>query len=123
MFCQKCGASIPDGQTVCPTCNEPIATGTQQQPPQIIINNANTNTNTAVAAAVAAAGVSMHRRAKNKWVAFFLCLFLGPFGAHKFYENKAGTGILYLCTAGLFLVGWIIDLINLLGKPNPYYVY
>lgn len=26
--------------------------------------------------------------AKNKWVAFFLCLFLGYLGVHKFYEGR-----------------------------------
>lgn len=31
-------------------------------------------------------------------------------------------GILYLCTMGLFGIGWIIDLFAILGKPNPYYV-
>ncbi|MFR9048827.1 MAG: TM2 domain-containing protein [[Clostridium] leptum] len=30
-------------------------------------------------------------------------------GGHKFYEGKAGTGILYLFTGGLFSIGWIID--------------
>lgn len=59
---------------------------------------------------------------RNKWVAFFLCLFLGVFGIHKFYEGKKGMGILYLFTLGLFGLGWLIDLIVLLFKPNPYYV-
>ena len=59
--------------------------------------------------------------AKSKWVSFFLCLCLGFFGAHKFYEGRILLGILYVCTAGLFGVGIIIDLIVLFFKPNPYY--
>ena len=55
-------------------------------------------------------------------VALLLCIFLGEFGAHKFYEGKIGMGILYLCTCGLCGIGWIIDIIALIGKPNPYYV-
>ena len=58
-------------------------------------------------------------RMKNKWVAFLLCLFLG---VHKFYEGKVGMGILYLFTVGLFGIGWFIDCIALLFKPNPYFV-
>lgn len=59
--------------------------------------------------------------AKSKWVAFFLCLFLGVLGIHKFYEGRVLLGILYLCTAGLFGIGVIVDLIILFFKPNPYY--
>ena len=58
---------------------------------------------------------------KNKWVAFFLCLFLGVLGIHKFYEGKVIFGIIYLCTGGIFGVGVVIDLIIVLLKPNPYY--
>ena len=47
---------------------------------------------------------------KSKTVALLLCIFLGYFGAHKFYVGKIGTGILYLCTFGLFGIGWIIDI-------------
>ena len=59
--------------------------------------------------------------AKSKWVSFFLCLFFGVFGAHKFYEGRILMGILYICTGGLVGIGVIIDLIILLFKPNPYY--
>lgn len=59
--------------------------------------------------------------AKNKWTAFLLCLFLGLFGAHKFYEGRILLGIVYLCTLGFGGIGVIIDLIILLFKPNPYY--
>lgn len=64
----------------------------------------------------------LNGRRKNKWIAFFWCLFMGGFGAHKFYEGKTGMGILYFFTLGLFGIGWGIDLINLLFKPNPYYI-
>ena len=59
--------------------------------------------------------------AKNKWIAFLLCLFLGVLGIHKFYEGRILFGILYLCTGGIFGIGVVIDLIILLFKPNPYY--
>ena len=59
--------------------------------------------------------------AKSKWISFFLCLFLGVFGAHKFYEGRVLLGILYVCTGGLFGVGIIVDLVTLFFKPNPYH--
>lgn len=62
------------------------------------------------------------RRKINKWVSLLLCFFLGYFGAHKFYEGKIGTGLLYLCTVGLFGIGWMFDIFAILFKPNPYYV-
>nr|WP_295948529.1 TM2 domain-containing protein [uncultured Agathobaculum sp.] len=58
---------------------------------------------------------------KSKWVAFFLCLFFGVLGIHKFYEGRVLLGIVYLLTLGLCGVGVVIDLVILLFKPNPYY--
>lgn len=48
---------------------------------------------------------------KSKTVALLLCIFLGGFGAHKFYVGKVGMGVVYMCTAGLFGIGWLIDII------------
>lgn len=42
-------------------------------------------------------------------LAWLLLTFLGVFGLHRFYCGKILTGILYLCTGGLFLVGWLYD--------------
>lgn len=84
--------------------------------PNIVINNTNTNTNVNKNVNVGGG------RAKNKWVAFLLCLFLGGIGAHKFYDGKIGMGILYLLTGGIFGIGWLIDCIRILLRSNPYYV-
>ena len=59
--------------------------------------------------------------AKSKWVSFFLCLFFGIFGAHKFYEGRILLGLLYIFTGGLLGIGVIIDLVVLFFKPNPYH--
>lgn len=59
---------------------------------------------------------------KDKYVALLLCGLFGYFGAHKFYEGKYLVGIVYLCTMGLFGIGWIIDIFKILGRPRYYYV-
>lgn len=117
-FCKYCGEKIPADAVICTKCGRQVEELRQapQATPNIIINNANNNANTNVNA------VGGFDKPKNKWVAFFLCFFLGYIGAHKFYEGKAGMGVLYLFTGGLFGIGWIIDTIVLLCKPNPYYV-
>lgn len=117
-FCKHCGAKIPEAAVVCTHCGCQVEEMKHAEQPSIVINNANTNTNTNANVNAAMFGVRM----KNKWVAFLLCVFLGYLGAHKFYEGKAGMGILYLFTCGLFGIGWFIDCIVLLFKPNPYYV-
>jgi len=45
----------------------------------------------------------------NYTVAWVLLTFLGLFGIHRFYMGKWVTGIVYLCTAGLFGVGYLYD--------------
>lgn len=56
---------------------------------------------------------------KSRTVDLVLCIFLGGLGVHRFYEGKVGTGILWLCTAGLCGVGWLVDLIMIIcGKAK-----
>ncbi|RBP48248.1 TM2 domain-containing membrane protein YozV [Roseimicrobium gellanilyticum] len=49
-------------------------------------------------------------------VAWILQTFLGVFGVHRFYMGKVLTGLLWLVTGGLFLVGWVYDYCTLNGQ-------
>lgn len=117
-FCEFCGNEVYIDAVMCPKCGRQLEelksdADKKSSNPQIIINNNNQNNNQVIGGIV---------RKCDKWVAFLLCFFLGYFGAHKFYEGKTGTGILYLLTFGLCGIGWIIDTIVILCKPDPYYV-
>ena len=48
---------------------------------------------------------------KSRGVATALAAMLGPFGAHRFYVGKTGTGALMAVTLGGLGVWWLIDLI------------
>ena len=56
---------------------------------------------------------------------FFLTLFGGIFGLHKFVTGQFKMGLLYLFTGGLFGIGWVYDVIRaaaIMNKPvviNP----
>lgn len=47
---------------------------------------------------------------KRNSVAYLWWILLGPFGAHRFYLGHIATGVLYACTFGLLLLGWLMDL-------------
>lgn len=67
---------------------------------------------------------SMDRAADRKYtagkvdytVSWILLTFLGVFGIHRFYMGKWITGLIYLLTGGLFLVGYLYDYWTLNGQ-------
>lgn len=107
-FCEHCGSVIAKEAVICPSCGCQVGAFQQVQQSPVIINTGNV--------------VQGNGRPKDKLVALLLCLFLGEFGAHRFYEGKIGTAILYMFTWGLFGIGWLVDLIIICCKPKTYYV-
>ena len=128
-FCEHCGSVLVQAAVICPTCGcqvAPIRQQTEQmsvrqiptiqqypgqqqiqpvQPIQVIVNN-----------------VVNQGTPKVKTFALLLCIFLGMYGAHRFYEGRIGTGILWLFTFGMFGIGWLVDVIRIACAPNPYYI-
>ncbi|MDY6922018.1 MAG: TM2 domain-containing protein, partial [Pseudomonadota bacterium] len=49
-------------------------------------------------------------------VCWILLTFLGVFGVHRFYQGKWITGLIYLLTGGLFLIGYLYDYWTLNGQ-------
>lgn len=66
----------------------------------------------------------MERKAERKYrigpvdysVSWILNTFGGYLGLHRMYMGKWITGILYLITGGLFLIGWVYDFCTLNGQ-------
>ena len=114
-FCEFCGNEVHVDAVMCPKCGrqlEELKTDKSNSNSQVVINNSNQIDGPTV----------QGTKECDKWISFLLCFFLGIVGAHKFYEGKTGMGILYIFSLGLFGIGWFIDLIIILFKPNPYYV-
>lgn len=114
-FCKHCGKPIDEECVVCPLCGKQVENLQNTNDNNIVINNNAVATSNANIKTPASNG-----KEKNKWISLLLCIF--TICGHKFYEGKIIMGIIYLFTCGILGIGWIIDIISLLCKPNPYYV-
>lgn len=118
MQCKNCGAEVGIEYRLCPYCHSeieyPQKIGSYNQP--IIIQNViqNTNTNTNVNNNSNRRPTRVNRTSKkSKTVTLILAIFLGFLGVHRFYVGKIKSGVLYAFTEGLFLIGWIKDIIKI----------
>ncbi len=74
-FCQKCGAEILKDAEICPQCG-------CRQADANSVNGVNT-----------------------RWLTtLLLCIFIGAFGAHRFYVGKTNTAVAMLLVS--LLLGW-----------------
>ena len=49
---------------------------------------------------------------------FLITFFLGVLGIHRFMKKYNLSGVIWLCTLGLFGIGWLIDVIfTIMDKP------
>ena len=99
-FCKHCGGKIPEAAVVCTLCGCQVEEMKQAEQPNIVINNSNANTNTNVNANI---GRAFGARLRNKWVAFFLCLFLVSLERTSTMKAKA-VWESFICSPAVCLV-------------------
>ncbi|MCD8300063.1 MAG: NINE protein [Clostridiales bacterium] len=118
--CTKCGASEfieQNGMYICQYCGAqyPIETNETVNPVPAANTTSQANNGQDVNVHVHMDYSNVVLKSEKKWgVTLALCIFLGYLGIHRFYAGKIGTGILWLITAGIFGIGWIVDIIVIL---------
>lgn len=117
MKCATCGANLNQQAYECRYCGEPVRSRpAATQPPEIHVHRH------AGPEGPRHVYVEHHvhvRSGRSRLILLLLCIFLGGFGIHKFYEGKPGMGLLYLMTHGFFGIGRILDVICIaIGSPT-----
>lgn len=114
MKCATCGANVYANERACHYCGEPsIQQGAAPKTPEVHVHQHEHRTEHVYVEH----HVHVHSE-KNRLALLLLCIFLGRFGVHKFYQGKTGMGLLYLLTHGLFGIGRIADIVTIaVGNP------
>ena len=122
--CENCGAAYRPGQNYCRYCGcelEQPEAPARTVPQQVTRQAPQPAPQPVVRQQIIYQPVQYVERYsdRSRVLALVLCLLLGEFGVHRFYQGKIGTGILWLLSFGLFGFGWLVDLLTLVfGHPT-----
>ena len=95
IFCPSCGSVIKKGSKFCPNCGNSPESMSKNEPVEPVISLS-----------------EQREKREQRWLTcLLLCIFLGGFGAHRFYTGKIGTAILMIVTLGGVGVWYVIDII------------
>ncbi|MBQ8201802.1 MAG: TM2 domain-containing protein [Clostridia bacterium] len=123
MNCTCCGANLHEQEKECRYCGEPsIQHGARVERPVVHVDvhqhYSESDASHTRAKHIYVEHHTRHKSERNRLTLLLLCIFLGRYGVHKFYQGKPGMGLLHLATHGLFYIGWIYDIIDIaIGNP------
>lgn len=106
-FCKFCGKRIPMDAVICTYCGRQVELLKTEPEKTVVVNR-----------------MTVRSKPRNRRVSLLLCIILGAVGIHgihRFYEGKFKTGLLWLLTGGLFLIGWITDMVKILSLNKTHY--
>ena len=119
MFCPNCGTRVEAGVSVCPTCSTNLAPHLAQMPPppppppppsSLAPSSPSSMAGSPPPPPLAPAGAFPPR---SKIVAGLLQIFLGAFGAGRFYTGHTGIAIGQIAAVWLTCgIGWIWPIID-----------
>ena len=132
MYCASCGAKISENSRYCEYCGTEMYTTGSESDQSYSGQSSSSNDSTHYSSTIEVKiqrpeygqqGYPISR--KSRTVTLLLWVFLGALGAHYFYAERFGMGILWLLTGGFFGIGLVIDIILILtgtfkdtyGKP------
>lgn len=104
--CEYCGTPLPYDVDRCPGCGARC---------EIVKDPAKTTFSERINVATDKLAKKLsanNNRAARAIAMFVVCLCFGMIGVHRFMEGKIVTGLLWMFTGGLFLVGYIVDAVN-----------
>jgi len=82
-----------------------------QAPQQVIAPVQQMTNNQTVTVNVGQPTLAVRTRKINAIAYLVITVLVGWLGIHRFYRGQIGLGILYLLTAGILGIGWIIDIV------------